>query len=477
MGTLGIVMAIMMLVTNLFVILVVRLTMVSNFDYKAGMYLGVHIPADKKEDAEVTSVVNKTKKQFNVFNNINIVLSIVICGICVVDMIIFIFVYILWIIIYIVGIQLVIIIGHRKIYDIKLKNGWLIESQKKVYIDTRLSASNGKTSVSMKYHWILIALTVVIYIPVVLVRHSDMLFGDMNIYFIVSIAVAVVLYIFNVYVNSRERTVYSENSDVNITMNQIYKKYVSLGLIMMSLFNTIAFSYIATEYMLYGILYGSDIIVYSIVNFTGSIIMIVFFVVAGRKRTEVLAADDTPLYVDDDEYWKYGFYYNPNDRHMLIKNRMYDMNYAFNYANRGAQILVGMLTVIITASCIFTVAVLVPFIHVKMNVYIADDTFMAAGGGYKCSININDIQEVQLFNEMPKDNFTRTNGGSTNEYDIGNYKGRTYGKCMLFIWDGYSPVLMIKSSNKTVFVNSKEDGYIKQMYEKLTDYQKASHGL
>ena len=56
MGTLGIVMAIMMLVTNLFVILVVRLTMVSNFDYKAGMYLGVHIPADKKEDAEVTSV-------------------------------------------------------------------------------------------------------------------------------------------------------------------------------------------------------------------------------------------------------------------------------------------------------------------------------------------------------------------------------------------------------------------------------------
>lgn len=72
------------------------------------------------------------------------------------------------------------------------------------------------------------------------------------------------------------------------------------------------------------------------------------------------------------------------------------MNYAFNYASRGAQVLVGILTVFITASIIFTVAVLVPFIHVKMDVYITDDTFMAAGGGYKCSININDIQEVQL---------------------------------------------------------------------------------
>ena len=470
MGTLGIVMAIMMLVTNLFVILVVRLTMVSNFDYKAGMYLGVHIPADKKEDAEVTSVVNKTKKQFNVFNNVNMVLSVAICGICVVDMIIFVFVYILWIIIYIVGIQLVIIIGHRKIYDIKLKNGWLIEAQKKVYIDTRLSSSVKNPSISMRYHWIFIGLTVVLYIPVVIVRNSYMLFRDMSIYFIVSIIVAVALYIFNIYVNSSERTVYSENSDVNITMNQIYKKYVSLGLVIMSLFNTVAFSYIVAEYMLHGILYGGDVIVYTIVDLIGSIIMLASFVVARRKRTEVLAADDTPLYVDDDEYWKYGFYYNPNDRHIIVKNRMYDMNYAFNYASRGTQILVALLTVIITASIIFTVAALIPFINIKMDVYIADDTFMAEGGGYKCSINIGDIQEVQLFDEMPKDNFTRTNGGSTDEYDVGNYKGRTYGKCMLFIWDDYSPVLMIKSSNKTVFVNSKEDGYIRHMYDELVSY-------
>ena len=186
----------------------------------------------------------------------------------------------------------------------------------------------------------------------------------------------------------------------------------------------------------------------------------------------MLAADAAPLYVDDDEYWKYGFYYNPNDRHIMVKNKMYDMNYTFNYASRGAQIIVAILTAFITVSVCLTAAVLIPFINIKMNVYITDDTFMADGGGYKCSINICDIQEVQLFDEMPKDNFTKTNGGSTNEYDVGNYKGRTYGKCMLFIWDGYSPVLMIKSGDKTVFVNSKEDGYIKQMYEKLTDYRK-----
>ena len=77
-------------------------------------HLGVHIPAEKKEDAEVTSLMSRTKKQFNVFNNINIVLSIVICGICVVNMIISIFIYILWIFVYTVGIQLIVDVYKRQ---------------------------------------------------------------------------------------------------------------------------------------------------------------------------------------------------------------------------------------------------------------------------------------------------------------------------------------------------------------------------
>ena len=74
--------------------------------------------------------------------------------------------------------------------------------------------------------------------------------------------------------------------------------------------------------------------------------------------------------------------------------------------------------------------------------------------------------------KMPKDSFTRTNGGATEEYNIGNYKGNTYGKCMLFIWNGYEPVVMIKGDNKTVFVNYKEDGEALKLYEQLSSADK-----
>ena len=38
----------------------------------------------------------------------------------------------MWIFVYTVGIQLIVIVGHRKMYELKMKNGWLIEEQKKV---------------------------------------------------------------------------------------------------------------------------------------------------------------------------------------------------------------------------------------------------------------------------------------------------------------------------------------------------------
>lgn len=36
------------------------------------------------------------------------------------------------------------------------------------------------------------------------------------------------------------------------------------------------------------------------------------------------------------------------------------------------------------------------------------------------------------------------------------------------IFDGYSPILMIKSDDTLVFVNSKEDGEIEGLYEELS---------
>ena len=40
-----------------------------------------------------------------------------------------------------------------------------------------------------------------------------------------------------------------------------------------------------------------------------------------KKKAQILAADDEPMYVDDDYYWRNGWYDNPNDPRVLVQTR------------------------------------------------------------------------------------------------------------------------------------------------------------
>lgn len=54
-----------------------------------------------------------------------------------------------------------------------------------------------------------------------------------------------------------------------------------------------------------------------------------------KQKKELLSANTSPIDVDDDEYWKTGYYYNPDDKHILVENRMQSGNYTFNYAKKA----------------------------------------------------------------------------------------------------------------------------------------------
>ena len=73
-----------------------------------------------------------------------------------------------------------------------------------------------------------------------------------------------------------------------------------------------------------------------------------------------------------------------------------------------------------------------------MNCCLLYTSLTISAGGYTSEIDVNDITELNLLNELPDDSFLRTNGASTDSYDIGRYEGRTLGKCSLYVFDGYS---------------------------------------
>lgn len=77
--------------------------------------------------------------------------------------------------------------------------------------------------------------------------------------------------------------------------------------------------------------------------------------------------------------------------------------------------------------------------------------------------------ELKLMDKLPDDHFFKSNGGATESYLVGRFKGNTYGKCSLYIFKDVSPVLMIKTADQTVFLNSKKDGEIVNLYNAIKD--------
>lgn len=228
------------LVCNMFTVLIMRFAYESNYRYNNGMLIGVHIPGDHVNDDDVTRLMTRFKKSMKYFQNINAVLSIAICFLNFVNIIIFVIMYTIWILVFVFGIMYIQLSAHRKMYLLKIQNGWFVESQKqKVFIDTRACANADATPISFRYHIIIIAAELLALIP--FYSWTDRAYFSMIIVFaICTVIVSVFGFVFHIYMNRRQNQAYSLNSDINNIVNMTMKKYIASAMLVMSLLNFVA---------------------------------------------------------------------------------------------------------------------------------------------------------------------------------------------------------------------------------------------
>lgn len=462
----GIAMFVIFLMSDLFTVLICRYAMSDTYEYKNGMILGVHIPQSALESDEVETFLTSARKRYKYFQNINILFAVVVCIPILFNLAAGIFVWIFWLVIYIAGYTFSTNSAHRKMYRIKIKNGWINESSRRVYADTGLSSVQHGKPVSLKCHIFIMIFEVILFVPF-LWRIREIYFGEIAVYFAAAAAVSLAAFLLHIFIDRRLDTVYSEDARINQTVNYAVKKYWGIGLVLLSAVNCMAYMFVDIGMLINGELNFVWFIIYIIIQMFSVAAIFITLMMLRKEKNLILADENPPVYVDDDEYWKTGYYFNPDDRHLLVQNRLCDTNYAFNYARPAARVIVGAITVFIAAAIIITAVLLIPFMNVTVNIELDDNYLKVKAAGYKCEISLDDIKNVELLEKMPEDNFTRTNGGSTDEYSIGYFSGRTAGKCMLFIFNDCSPVLKIETGDKTVFVNNKDSGSIIDLYNEL----------
>ena len=483
---------IIFLFMNSFILLIMKFVYANNYSYSEGMLLGVHIPKEHSEDETVLNIVAAARRKMNRIILINLFLGTALCFVVFWEIIIFVLAYTIWMLAFCFLITCASNSAHRKMYALKLQNDWIIPDQKrKRYIDTNVSAQIGKSEISFNYHGIILLLELICLLPFV-IRKSAAISNTMIILGICSVLISLTSMIFHIYVNRHERTVYSADTQTNQTINKAMKIYKGLAALLLSLINAIAWIYFAVDTLIHCISSSSksqQILFSDIVNFNGALTDVslcssAFYVyifiqtlaviglfapllMAQSRKRELLAADSQPLFVDDDEYWKTGYYYNPSDPHVLVQNRLQSGNYTFNYATRGAKIFTGLTCILITACIAWMIGALVPFINVRIDTQLGSDKLTVSAAIYSSDIYFDDIEEIQLLDELPDDNFIRTNGGATDEYLIGHFKSNTYGKCEMYVYADSYPIIMIKTRDEVIFLNTKDSDDTCSIFESI----------
>ena len=441
--------------------------------YSDGMVLGVHIRREKQEDPVLVEFMQNYKKDVRkVYLGLGIS-GVIICGLCFWYASIFMCVWCVWFLCYIVGAVGVMFWNHRKLYDMKIQYGWGTleeEGTAMAAADTKTMMQSERMSLPLWYHFVLLAM---LGIPFAFKNFRTYL-GTFSrssqgwILFLSSVLVGVVfLWIAWIFKRGANR-VYSENSDLNYRINYLEKRSWSRCFLGANICNTFAWLYLTYRMTKEKWIYGLDIIIYVILMCIPIIIALITIIWIKKQKNILLKENKTPMFIDDDYYWRNGWYDNPGDPRLFVQDRFNSMNYTTNLGKPAGRYMFGGICVGIAVLLFWMCVVFfrMDFTPIRLA---ADGNEVRITSGYtNTTMKDKEIQSVKLLeNGLPKDHYNRVNGSSDEKQLLGEFEGKKTGECRMYVWLAQKSVIEIKTADYTVFLNSKDADEMNTWYQEL----------
>lgn len=429
--------------------------------YAQGMVWGVHLPKEAMQNEEVIALCEKSRKNWRRFQWINLGLCLALCLAAFGGIMPYIILWLLWLIEYIVGVECFTIMSHREMYRIKCKHNWVQESTRHmVRIDTGVTASGGRLGFAWQWQLVPLAVVALMLYPV---WASRAVFGSSIVWVLYgcSVFAALLFLALHCWVMHRGNTVYSADTALNLAANQAGKRAWSGAMLWAGGCNALAILWVALRFLAASRLTAWDWIFYIILETLAGFGVCLGLFAVQKRRGALLDADPRPLYVDDDEYWKNGWYANPHDAHLMVEHRLQSGNYTFNMAHPAARWITAGLLVFVVGCLIWTAAVLLPFADVEVVFSQTGNQTTLSAASYEVSFTPDEIEKVELLDAMPAEGFVRTNGGSTEEYRVGSFQGSQSGRCKLFLDGDATPILKITLDDLTIYANGDANAWYK----------------
>jgi uncharacterized membrane protein len=170
-----------------------------------------------------------------------------------------------------------------------------------------------------------------------------------------------------------------------------------------------------------------------------------------RNAQNKLSEESTsPLYLDEDKYWMNGmFYYNQEDKHLMINQRV-GMGTTINLARTSGKVIM-----LFSAVCLlllpFTSIYIIREEFTPLKVEVVEDSIVVTHTSKVCTIPVEDISSASIIDTLPSR--SKIIGTGMDNLLKGTFNMSGYGSSKVYLNPKESPFLVITTDNEDYFIN------------------------
>jgi len=283
----------------------------------------------------------------------------------------------------------------------------------------------------------------------------------------VGILTTFVFLLVSFYMRRTKAKVYSENSDINLSLNQARRRSLSYMWLMVAIVENLHFPLVylfiqEDNASLAGVWLAAAVLFSAI----PVVILILTYRRIHAREQEVLSQDGQAIYSDDDEYWANGFtYHNPYDRAVFVPKRV-GIGETVNTATLTGKMIawgsIGLVaaTIIVVSFLLIRSELTSPTLTLTADRQVEIDYPM-----YNYDFSLADIEQLDLVDQVPKG--FKTNGESKSNVARGKFSLNGLGATRLYIYKNNPPYIRMKLKSTYIFYNDQDPERTKQLYAQL----------
>jgi len=355
------------------------------------------------------------------------------------------------------------VIYIRKMTTVKVQNNWVLPTSP-LLVDTALVANKNRKLISIWWFLpsILITLLGCIYSFTTLgLSNGNWIIG------LISLLMSAMFLLFYYFIArfpvkplTSDETI---NQQVNDQMRHHWSVLMAVSALVLSPLAFISVSSVSIPYekmMLFSMGYALLIL--------GFVLFTFYYLFSSRKKQDRLIAQAKEYrYSDEDQYWKYGIYINPNDKRIMIPDRV-GMNISVNLGRPAGKLALGIIGVLVLFSLI---GASVPMVisDFSANPFELSTSHngisLSAPLSQSRKITWDEIESVELINTLPKDRLklygTATENYLTGEFQLNNEPA------YLLVLANKKPILEIKTNDKLYYYTNKDTKLTEKYYKDI----------